>query len=423
MKRFFFLSLFGFSIASVAQNSFNDLNSFLDYANQKSITLKTSDTKIAQAKKAKIAALISTIDPSGSSSLSFINNTKLGAIFFNNQTITTGTKYNSNFSVSNDLKIINLAGWENLKLAKANIEVTNSDKLLTLKSIQENIAATYYNIINLKEQLKNTEKNLAAADTLYQIANNKYKQGQVKQQDVNDTKIGVLNAKESINQLKLLIDENHTNLKILADIPENEKIEVKENLSASSSLLKKEVLSNDLNFNNSMLREKYAQSSYKQIKKSNLPTLSFIMSQSSQWLTEDFEVFAGNKIRSNYIGAKINIPMPGSNSVANTSKAKFDYEIAKQNTEQAKIKSVLEREQLSTDYEKAFSQYTTNKEIYALRKDTYKKNKNLYKAGILGLDQTINSYNAMVNADYTMTSSHVNVLLALAKIEINNTIK
>jgi ABC-type Zn uptake system ZnuABC Zn-binding protein ZnuA len=57
-----------------------------------------------------------------------------------------------------------------------------------------------------------------------------------------------------------------------------------------------------------------------------------------------------------------------------------------------------------------------------LRKDTYEKNLANYEAGILSLEQTIRSFNEMVNSQYNLISSEKMVEMTLAKININNII-
>jgi outer membrane protein TolC len=97
--------------------------------------------------------------------------------------------------------------------------------------------------------------------------------------------------------------------------------------------------------------------------------------------------------------------------------------LSKNNVEQAKIKTDLDVKQLEIAYNKALSQVKSNKDIYEIRKDTYQKNLLNYNAGIINIDQTLDSFNAMVNSNYDLISSTISVLLAEAKINIQNKIK
>lgn len=410
---------------AIAQKTFATLDELLEYAKTKSTSIQSGAIKTAQAKKAKLAAIVGVFDPTGSQSFSFTDNTKIPVQVIGGQQVETGVQYVSNFNQYGEIKLLNLAGWENLNLAKINLKTTDLDNKSTLKSLYENIASSYYNIINLNEQIKSTEENLKAAETLLKTAESKYMQGTVKQQDVNDTRASFLTTKENVEQLKLMLQQQYLALKILTDIPETENILINQTIEKEVSLSKPDIIYNDLNVNNSMLKEKYAFSSYRQTVKTQWPTLNFFVSNTSQQFNTQFKLFDSNVdwIKSAYIGAKLTMTIPTATSISQKYKAKYDYELAQKNTEHTKIKADLEFKQLGVDYEKALSQSKTNAEIFALRKDTYEKNQKLYAEGLLGIDQTINSYNAMVNGNYSLISSNVNVLLALSKIDINNNIK
>jgi len=424
-----------FSIKAQAQKTFNNLDSLISYAKERSTTLQSGNIKMTQAQKAKLAAIVGVIDPTSSTSYSYIDNLKLPTSIFPAEAlggepgtykeIQTGVQYNSNFANYNELKLLNVSGWTNLKLAKINIDLTSTDNKITFKSLCENIASTYFNIVNVEEQLKATHENLFAADTLLQIAQNKFQQGLVKQQDVNDSKANYLNTKESCNQLEYLLQQQYLSLKILIDIPESDSIAITQAADSDFEPNNSKIDFNELSLSSAEYSEKKAFANYKQLKQSNIPTISFINYNSTQQYNTTAKIYdgSGRWYSSTYIGFKLTIPIPSATSVSQTSKARYDYQLAKLNTEHFKIKSELENNQLSIDYNKAVSQWTTNSEVYELKKDSYQKNLNLYSEGLLSLDQTLNSYNAMVNSNYNRISSAINVLFAQSKIDINNKIK
>jgi outer membrane protein TolC len=428
---FITLFLLGTFSAS-AQKSFNSLDALIAYSQEKSITLQSNKIRLEQAQKAKLAAVLGTIDPIANINGSFTNNTRLPVNLFPAEAfggqagtyrqVQTGVQYTTATTQNIDIKLINPSGWENLKLSKINIALTESNNQITLKTLQENIATSYFNIIMLQEQLKSTQRNLAVADTLYQTTKNKYDLGLVKPQDVNDTKVNYLTTQENIKQIEFLIKQQYIVLKTLCDIPESEEIEIKQDFDIQQ-ISRLNIESNSLQVSNSMLKEQYAWSNFNQTRKMSLPTLSFVASNSYQLFNTEFKMFDGNWINSNYIGLKLNFALPNATLIANRTQANYNYKLAKQSTEQARIKTNLETKQLANDFDKAASQTSTNKEIYALRTDTYQKNKNLYSQGLISLDQTLNSFNAMVNSEYSLISSKINILLAQAKIDIHNKIK
>lgn len=437
MKIFYcFLIMLLVSIASSAQISFGNLDELLDYAQTKSISVQSFDTKIAQAKKAKLAAVLGIIDLNTNNFFSYTDNTRLPVSLFPAETfggqpgtfrqIQTGVQYVSNLNVYGEIKLLNFSGYENLKLAKINLESTAIDKQINLKQLFENIASSYYNIVNLQAQIASTKENLAAADTLLQISKRKFDKGIAKLQELNDAKANVLTAQENIHQLQFLLKQYELSLKILCDIPEDEAIEIKAVSIQNTSSESPKIVFNNLKSRSGMLKERYALANYRQNLKAQLPTLFLFASNVNQQFNTQFKFFDNNVnwINSNYIGLKLTFNLlPSAKSVSQIYNTKYEYHLAKQEAKHADIKAKLEFEQLEVDYQKAVSQSKANQEIFDLKRDSFLKNKALYAEGIIALDQTINSYNAMVNANYNAITAYLNVQLAISKININNKMK
>ncbi len=432
-----FLALFTVGKSYAQQMEFTNLESFINYATTQSINLQSGQIRLDQAKQAKIAALLAIPDVSANTFLNYTNNTQIpvtlvpaDALGGTGQAGTFrelqfGVKYNTNWTVSAEVKLFNLQGWEGLKLSKINIEATQSDNKLTNKLLQEDIASIYYNVVMLNEQLKATKQNLLVADTLQQIVENKFQQGLVKPQEVNNAKANYLTTLESVKQIEFMLTQQYLALKILCDIPESEQISIKEMIDKSKVGKVSSIDFNQLSVENSTWKEKRAWSSYQQNRLSQMPSISFFLSGNRQQFNPNAGLFDSNVrwIPSSYIGFKLSWVLPTANSVSQIYKAKYDYQLAVKNTEQTKIKAELTNKQLGVNYEKALSQWNTNQALYQLNADSYQKNLNVYNDGLLGLDQTLNSFNAMVNSNYNLISSGISVLLAQAKIEINNKMK
>lgn len=418
-----------------AQRVFNDLKSLLQYAGEKSTSIQSGEIELTQARKAKLAAIASIPDPTGDMDLSYTNNSRLPISLFPSELlggekgtytqVTTGVQYNTKFLQTVNVKLLNMPGWQNLKYAKINIEATAVNNKVTRKSLYNDIASSYFNVVQLQEQLRSTEENLLANDTLLRIAENKYKEGQLNVQDVNDTRINYLNTKENINQIKYLIEQQYITLKLLADIPDADSIAIQHFVSTVPTSQSPVVEKNSLDVRNSLLNEKLAQSTFRKNKYSQIPTLSFFMSDTRQQYNTQAHVFDGNVdwIRSTYLGFKLSFPMPTASMFSSINDSRYKYMLAKKNTEKIEIQSELQHRQLGVNYNKAWSKFVSDKEVFALKKDSYCKNQNLFEQGLIDTDQVLTSFNAMVNSNYDLITSTINVLLAIEKIEINNTIK
>lgn len=414
------------------QTYVSSLDSLLSYATPKSISLQTGDIRMVQAKKAKLAAILSIPEVGGNVSGSYTNNTRLPVNLFPAEAfggtpgtykeIQTGIQYNTALNESLDIKLLNLKGWESLRLAKLNIAATASDNQLTLKTLHEDIAAAYYNILDLQEQVSSTRQNLVAADTLVFITTNRFEAGLVRQQDLNDALASRISTKKSLVQLQHLVRQQYLSLQVLTDIPLSDSLVLTEKITDDLPPGRPAVNTSNVSFTNSVLKEQMAQSTYKQQKYSLYPTLSFFQAYTNQQFSSDGKLL-GNDARwipSSYVGLRLNIPIPSSTAITQASKARHDYMIAQKNRKQQSLQAGLQTAQLITEFDKAVSELQATREIFFLYRESHEKNLLLYREGLLSLDQTLTSFNNMVNSHYNLISARVSVLAAKAKIDINN---
>lgn len=406
---------------------------FMQVAKTNSFTLKSGDIQLSQAKKEKLVSLLGIIDPTGNATLTQLNNTRLpinlipaeilGGQPGTFQEVKFGLQYNTNFTTTIDLKLINPEGWENFKQSKLKIGQIESNNKITLKEIYDNCVVIYYRIVTLQAQLESTIKNLEGAQRLHQITWNKHQAGIVNKQEINESEISKNSIEEQVKQLQYQIKQQYLALKLLCDIPEETEIEIKNEIKESHAGIA--INNNLIKINQAIWNEKLSLSQLKKIKYSFLPTISAYTSSTQQQFNTKARFF-DNKVSwipSSYVGLRLNIPLPSASAMSQFFKAKYDYQKAKNNTEQINIQVKLTTNQLKVDYEKSVSQRNANRQIYLLRKDTYEKNLQNYEAGILGLDQTIRSFHDMINSEYNLISSEIMVLTHITKIHINNTIQ
>ncbi|MCI5055990.1 MAG: TolC family protein [Flavobacteriales bacterium] len=438
IKLFWFLCLYHTLILNAQETFssekliFNSVQSLYDYGLDQSINIENNSIILDQTKKAKLAAVLGTIDVTGNLlSAQYTNNTKLGvnvfpAEIFGGQPgtfkeVEMGVQHTTNLTNHMDIKLINPSGWSNLKLAKIAIDLSESNNSLSKQELKKNIANSYYNIVNLAEQISSTEKNLSVLDTILTITQDKVDKGIYRQQELNTVTINQLNMKESLEQLKYLKEQYHLSLKILCDIPEDQGIII--DSERSPKITKPTVQLNNLNLKNAMLNAEYSKVQNNIAIGSFSPTLSLQLSNSNNLYNTEFQPLSGDWINSNYIGLRLNIPIPNSKLFTQKIQAKQEQDIAKNLSKKAENQAMLDQQQLQTDYEKARSQWNTNREIHKLSQDSYQKDLNLYKEGLISPESILNSYNTMVSNEYAMINAEVNLQLIYAKIDINNNIR
>jgi hypothetical protein len=412
---------------------FQSVDELIAYTAEHSITLQNNEVRLDQARKAKLSATLGTIDVTGSLlSAQFTDNTTLGVNLFpaeifggepgTFQEVQMGVRYNTNLTNFADIKLVNPVGWTQLGLSKINIDLTASNNQLTVKQLQENITISYFNIVHLQQQIENTRQNLSASDTLLFIIQEKFAAGLGKQQDVNDALTNHLQIEESIRQMEFLLEQYILSLKLLCDIPEATPLAI----SQGTPTLPGEqavVALNQLELKNAILQEQYAQKNYQAARATFSPTVSLQLSNSNNLYNQELEPLSGDWINSNYIGLRVNVPIPNSQMLSKKYTTQYDYQMAQNRTEQVRNQAILDQKTLELEYQQALSQVDSDAAILALQQDTYQKNKNLYEEGLLSLEHTLNSFNQLLNAEYNLIKAQVNVDMILAKINVNNNIR
>ncbi len=417
------------------QQIFTDLPALLAYAEQKSTNIRSGQIRFDQAKLAKLTAILGVPDPAGSLSFSYTNNTRLPVNLFPSeifggqagtfQEITTGVQYLSNQNFYAEIKLFNLEGWENLKQSKLSLQSTTADNQVQRKTLFDNIASLYGNIANLSEQYQATLEHLAIADTLRMITRQKLEEGLAKPQDLNDSEVNYLSTASSLQQLQFLLQQQHLACKVLCDIPLQDSILIQPTVPLEGLNQSPNVDINLLSVTSSEWKEKIAWSNVRRLRFANMPTVSLFFSGTRQQFNTRARLFDQDVrwIPSSYVGVRLSVPIPSAQSVAQWGKARFDYALQQQQSSQARLQADLQQQQLKTEYQKALAQLKSNEAIHQLQQDTYVKNRLNYLAGITGLEQTMRSFQAMVNSSANRITAAVNVLLAHSKIHINNTLK
>ncbi|MBX2818102.1 MAG: TolC family protein [Rhodothermaceae bacterium] len=411
------------------QHTFGSLEEIIAYSEETNLDLVIDNIRYIQATKAKKASRIEILNPTTSLSGSFTHFkelpvTLLPAEIFGGEPGTTvelraGSPYTTEFSQNLEVQLVNPVGWADYKLAKINTELTRSSGQRTRQVLHENLADSYYAIVNLNKQRVSTEELLKSADSVYVITQNKFDEGLVSQQDLNNAEVNKLNTEKNLRQIEYLLADSHLTLKTLCTIPEQDEVVIKH--TDSSTPERQYVALNKLDVKIQLLNLDFARQNYKKSRSVLLPSLSFFTGNTYQLNNTTFQPLSGNWINSNYLGLTLSFRLPNSSTFSNMQQAKLDYEIASREMEKAEHAAQIEQKRLANSYEEARSEHKLALDINSLHTDTYEKNLNLYGQGLISVDRLLDSYNAMLNAEYAANSAAISLELAHSKIAINNT--
>lgn len=413
---------------------FSSLVSLLDYAEQNSVTIKTSEQQVLLAKWQKISAQAGIVNFRMPSNFNMTNNTTLPASFLPGEAfggaagtfkeVTIGQQYIGNLNFAPQIDIINPSAWAKLQSANKNSELTAVNNLLSKKLLFESISAVYHNMVSLQEQIELTQKSLLIADTLFINMEKKYSEGIVRQQDLNDAKINKLTLADKLNQLKISLQQQSLSLKILCDIPENITILIDEPLDYNLNIVEGLQVDNQLLYKSSLLKYDIAKAELNANHLMQLPTLSFIYYDA--WQQNSNNQFFDNDARwlnSQYIGLKLSMTFPDVNRFTQANLSKINSTIALQNAEHSKLQNENNNQKLVLDFVKAYSQFETAKQIFELKEQNYNLAKNQFEMDILSSDKLLIAFNDMINSRLNYSSTLANLRYLKSTIDINNTVK
>jgi len=433
------LMLFGFLLVnqfSTAQNKleFNSVDSLFKYAETHSSSIKTGEQQVLLAKWQKISAQAGLVNFKMQTSFSLTDNVKLPVTYFPAEAfggesgtfkeVTTGQQYMGNINFAPQIDIINPVSWSKLKSAKINTELTDINNLIVKKALFESISASYYNIVALIEQIEISQKNLFTADTLQTIMQNKYTEGIVRQQDLNDAIINKLSLADKLTQLEISLNQQYFALKVLCDIPQNEELVIAENANYNQPFNIGLQTNNQLEHKSSLLKADLAKEDFRSNRLAQYPTVSIVAYDGWQQNSKN-EFFDSNCnwVNSQYVGLRLSMPFPDVNRFTLSKNAKISKTISELEAEHTKHENDIANIQLVLDYEKAYSQFKTANQIFLLKEENYQMAANQFNAAILSSDKLLIAFDDMLVSQLNYSAALANLLYTKSKIEINNSIQ
>lgn len=415
---------------------FTSFSALMAYADSHSLSFKNASQQSLLARYQTITARWNRLNFQGESSFTLTDNTRLMTNFIPAQffggpagtfrPVIFGQHYVSTLTLTRQVDLLNPGASAQLRLAKINQRLTGLTNLINKKELYENAASNYFTIISDQWQRTVTLNSLKTADTLLIILRNKQLAGIARQQDVNNALTSKLGIQDKLQQLEAQLEQQYNSLKILCDIPLTQSIEIhslKEqpgaNLSAQAPLA-----------NGTLLQQQGEQQHSYQLAdlRANrwkfFPVLSAFGDFGYQQFTNVHFLDNSRWFPSSYLGMKLSIPLfLDVNKHAAMRYSRINSIIAENNMLHYRLQDSINNRQLNLDYVKAFTSYTLGVQIEALKKDSYNKNLNIYKEGVLSSTDLFNSFDDWLNSSLNTAALLAQTEFAGAKIEINNLVK
>ena len=425
-----------FCCIAQSQNTiqFKLLDEVFAYSDSHSSNFKTATQQSILAKYQTLAAKLAQWNFQGNAVFSSTDYTKLPVSYLpaeifggpagSYKQITLGQQYVSLLNITPQIDILSPYASAKVKASKAYEKLTNVNNQLSKKSLYESVASAYWNIISYQWQITITQKSVANADTLVQIIQQKQQAGIARSQDVNNAVANQLTIQDKLQQLEVQLAEQYNSLKILCDIDAATPVMITNTERANARFDATLAATGHLQQSQNELQKKYEEADWYAARKFYLPTLSAVGNVSLQQ-NSNKQFYDNSKWNgSNYIGLKLTIPIvPDATKFATVKYDRIDIAMENINLRHAVLQDSINNQQLQLDYQKTFKSYELAGKIELLKEDTYTKNLNIYKEGILSTTDLVNSFIDFLNSSLNTASQLANSEFAKSKIFINNTVK
>ncbi len=412
------------------KKQFASFSEIMRFAKEKNMTFRNDAIQGNLAELTRKTAIGNVLNPRIPTSFQLLNNTQLQVNFLPAEifggpagtfrAIAFGQQYVSTIGFQPQFDLVNLANFEQIKSAKINQALVESQQKLAEQKLYEQLNVFYFNILSYQGQLTVLDQNIALAEKIKTIVTNKYKEGIARKQELNEAEVNVILLQDKRSQI-----EQNTAIQAqsVALFFENT---IFPTLSQSVWDFEKERLEvptyNNLVVQNYGLQLEMAAQDLKVAKYQQLPTLGFISSINFQNNSNDgFFSKKSNWVKSNYVGLKLSWELPTNIQKLSTTQSKMmNYELLQNNAEHAQKENDTKNLLIALEYQKAVSQLANVKKIYALKEDTYQKNYNQFIENILSLDKLLASQNDLLNSQLNVVATLANIGFNKNKIDINN---
>jgi outer membrane protein TolC len=301
-----------------------------------------------------------------------------------------GAPYTYNTGLSLSWDAINPQKIIQTKLAKLNNDIEISQTEAYRQKLIEQTVLYYYAIVITQESISNHKKNLAIADSIVIITEDRHNQGINDVSSVNLSKISANNIKQTILNNQMLLNQYVVQLKILMGLVIADDLQIQENLEKNSvSFSDSKVLKPDKSLKVYDLQLQYSEQDIKTKQAAYYPILSANAYYGYLQLKDDFGMSFDNNAWDpySYVGLNLSIPIfTGNTNKGNVEVAKIKHQINEQNLETEIQKSKLNDAQLIADYKNSLEQLNISQESYQLFKQNVDLAFERYSEGIIGID-------------------------------------
>ncbi len=403
-----FLILISFQAHSQVPLVFNSLEDLWTWADKNNIQIATAEAQ-SRIKEKEVMQSWGTLMPSLALTGSFTDYIKIqptlvpADLFGGPQGVYKeeqfGRKYLFGSALTAQLNLVSLQDWFAIKAARYNNEIASLNILKTKREIYEKIANIYSSYLLHHELLRLSLENLNTCDSILQISQNKFEQGQVSEISMNTAKINKEKAEKNLESSSENTRISLSSLKLLLGLGLKDSLAVSKDLGQVKMLVEYGEFPKDPVTEISLIQLSLSQNDLKAARASFAPTLSAIYQWNGLKASDAFLSFANaSNLPQVFWGLRLSFPVfTGFTRLYQVQKSQISLENQKNNYNSVRNESAISDQNLIWEFQKA--QNTILKAIEIL--ELYKKNdlhaERKLSEGLISLDERLRVYSDYVS--------------------------
>lgn len=340
-----------------------------------------------------------------------------------------GTKYTSNAGFDISQLLFDGQVFVGLQARKASILFFEKQIEVTQEMIKVNVEKIYYQLVVGRQQLTSIDANIDRFQKLLNDTKEIFKNGFAEKLDVDKVSVQLNNLRTEKLKLQNQLDAGNSGLKFLLNMPQKEKLILKDSLT--EDILKGNIMDTSYNYSDRkeyqllQLGKKLNGYNIKRYKLSYLPTLAAYGNYYKNAQRNKFDFFGkGQWFTSSLIGVKLSVPIfDGFAKAARLSKARLESDKTNNNIEQLKSSIDNDVQQSILTITSALATMDNQRQNMKLAEQVYNTTKLKYEQG-LGSNQEIYTaqtelkvaQNNYYSALYDAIIAKINYLSATGKL-------
>lgn len=334
--------------------------------------------------------------------------------------VQTGTKYYADGNISINQLVYSGSYLLGVKAAKTGLRLSNLAVEKTEEEVIYNVSASYFNLLQLNEQMKALQSNLDMIKKLTEISELQFQNDIIKKVELDRINVTKTNLETQVDNLNAGIVQLTNVLKYYMGIPVtkeisidfNQQINVPENLSLLDLNIQHEQRS-DIKILNT--QKEISELQLRGAKAAFQPTLLAFGQFSYQAMRNDFNFTDTNKdwFKMNMVGLKLNVPIfTGFGNKSKVNKAKIALKQSQINIDEVTNLVSMEFENAKNKLTNSLKSVKAQSKNKQLAEDVYTQTQLGYKEGTTPLISLLDAENALREAKTGYNNQVLNYKIA-----------